>query len=205
MKDMKNVKSIKNTYLGVSIVSILLGLFLVIKPEISLNIISYIIGGAFVFYGVVHVATYLLVKNESLYQYDLAKGLITAGIGAFFIFRPELIVSTLPFVLGLAILVNGVFSLQSAINMVRNTKGKSWIAVLIPAIVTVVLGILIIVNPFSWAKALLIIIGAGLIWNGLSNLLTNICISKKIKEFEKVTAPIDTTITDEKIQETKAE
>ena len=181
MKSINQVKAIKQTYIGVSLVSILLGIFLVVKPETSSNIFTYIIGACFVFYGVVHMATYILVKNDSFYQYDLAKGIITTTIGVIFILKPTIIASILPMILGIAILVNGIFGLQSSINILRNTS-TTWVRVLIPAIITIALGLLIVLNPFESVKTLLIIIGCCLIWNGISNFWTHLCVSKKVKE-----------------------
>lgn len=189
---MKDVKKIKNAYVSTSLISFVLGLFLVLKPATSGNIISYILGTCFIFYGVVHIVTYIIAKNENFYQYDLAKGIITVSIGIFFILRPSFIISILPTLLGFAILVNGIFGIQSSINMLRATS-KGWLAVFIPAIITIILGMLIVINPFEWAKMLLVIIGGCLIWNGVSNFWTHICISKKFKEVQSKTQPIDTT------------
>jgi uncharacterized membrane protein HdeD (DUF308 family) len=186
------IKNIKNTYIGVSLVSVLLGLFLVIKPEMSSNIISYILGGCFVFYGAVHIFTYVLVKNDSFYQYDLAKGIIAECIGAFLILRPTFIVSILPTLLGIALLVNGIFGFQSSMNMLRTSKSR-WLTVFIPSIITMVLGVLIVSNPFHWAKNLLVILGAFLIWNGVSNFWTHLCLCKKLKETKIKEEAIDTT------------
>lgn len=189
---MKDVKKIKNAYVSTSLISFVLGLFLVLKPATSGHIISYILGACFIFYGIVHIVTYIIAKNENFYQYDLAKGIITVSIGIFFILRPSFIISILPTLLGFAILVNGIFGIQSSINMLRATS-KGWLAVFIPAIITIILGMLIVINPFEWAKMLLVIIGGCLIWNGVSNFWTHICISRKFKEVQSKTQPIDTT------------
>jgi uncharacterized membrane protein HdeD (DUF308 family) len=162
----------------------------------SSNIISYIIGAGFVFYGVVHIFTYILVKNESFYQYDLAKGTISVMCGVFFILKPTVIASILPTILGLAILINGIFGLQSAMNILRNST-KNWLVVLTPSIVTILLGLLILANPFHWAKNLLIILGAFLVWNGVSNFWTHLCLCKKEKEAEKIKSSIETTADEE--------
>jgi uncharacterized membrane protein HdeD (DUF308 family) len=189
----KDVKTIKNTYVGTSIVSVLLGLFLVIRPEASGNAISYIIGACFIFYGVVHIVSYLISKDESFYQYDLAKGIITVTVGVFLIVQPSFVVSILPTLLGFIILVSGIFGLQSSINMLRRSPSKSWVAVFVPAVITIVLGILIVVNPFQWAKALLVVIGGCLIWNGVSNFWTHLCLSKRVKEAQTKAESIETT------------
>lgn len=185
-------KTIKNTYVGVSLVSVALGLFLILKPEMSYNIISYIIGAGFVFYGMVYALNYILVKSESFYQYDLAKGIVSVICGVFFIIKPTVIASILPTLLGLAILINGIFGIQSAINILRNSS-KHWLTVLIPSIVTIVLGMLMLINPFNWAKNLLVILGAFLVWNGVSNFWTHLCLCSKVKEAEKVNSSIETT------------
>lgn len=199
---MKKFKNRNNTYMVISIISLILGLFLVIKPEVSSSIISYVMGAGFIFYGVVHIITYILIKDESLFQFDLAKGIITTAIGLYFIFKPTFIVSILPFVLGIAILINGVFSLQSACNFYRNSP-KNWLTVFIPSIITIVFGVLVIVNPFKWAKALLIVIGSVLIWNAIWDIWTHYCINKKVDEFEKKMSAIDISKNNTELDENK--
>jgi uncharacterized membrane protein HdeD (DUF308 family) len=98
--------------------------------------------------------------------------------------------------LGLAILINGIFGLQSAMNILRNST-KNWLVVLTPSIVTILLGLLILANPFHWAKNLLIILGAFLVWNGVSNFWTHLCLCKKEKEAEKIKSSIETTADEE--------
>lgn len=190
MKTLDSTTNIKNTYVGVSIVSVLVGVFLILKPDIASSIISYVIGGCFVFYGAVHILSYALIKDDNFYQYDLAKGIITAGIGVFVILKPTLVASILPTLLGLAVLINGIFGLQSAMNMLRNSKSR-WLTVFIPAIITIILGVLVLSNPFHWAKNLLIILGAFLVWNGVWNFWTHICLCKKVKEATKKEEVID--------------
>jgi uncharacterized membrane protein HdeD (DUF308 family) len=189
MKEMDNKKPKNNTYMVISLVSLVLGLFLVIKPEVSSSIISYVMGAGFIFYGVVHIITYVLVKDDNLFQFDLAKGIITTAIGLYFIFKPTFIVSILPFVLGMGILVNGICNLQSACNFYRTSR-KHWLTVFIPSIVTILLGVLIVVNPFKWAKVLLVVIGCVLIWNAILDLWTHHCINKKVQEAEKKASAI---------------
>ena len=68
------------------------------------------------------------------------------------------------------IALNGFFNLAQALDQ-RREQYTRWTASLAMAILTIVLGLLIVFNPFSTMEMLVVAIGIIIIYNGVSNLL----------------------------------
>ena len=79
------------------------------------------------------------------------------------------------------IIIHGLVDLQAALNIKRGGYEKWWVS-LILALVTIVLGTLILVDPFSALDALLILIGIVLVFDGISDLYIILRISKVFHE-----------------------
>ena len=89
--------------------------------------------------------------------------------------------SILPFIIGLAICFNGIVKMQSAIELRRANYDK-WIVSLVIAAITLLLGILLIINPFSGAKLAIMFVGAALVIDGITNIITMRTVKKKVSD-----------------------
>ena len=68
------------------------------------------------------------------------------------------------------VLLNGIVNLAQALDQKRRYYNR-WVFSLAMAILTIVLGGLIMLNPFSTMEMLVVAIGIIIIYNGVSNLL----------------------------------
>ena len=82
---------------------------------------------------------------------------------------------------------HGVVDLQAAFNIKRGGFEKWWVSLLL-AVVTLLLGALIIIDPFAALDALLILIGLVLIFDGLSDLYIIFRISRVFREVKQAAA-----------------
>jgi uncharacterized membrane protein HdeD (DUF308 family) len=125
---------------------------------------------------------YFIKKEEREENRDAFSGALTALlIGLFIIIKPELVAQIIPFICGIIIIVNGVSNLQYAIDL-KKYSHKLWWTVLVSALISVVVGSLIVFDPFTAATTLTVLIGAALIFTGLSNIWRYICIIRKLKK-----------------------
>ena len=82
---------------------------------------------------------------------------------------PKFLISIVPFAVGVVVLVNGIVNLAQALDQRRMGYGR-WSFSLALAVLTIVLGVLVICNPFSTMEMLVMAIGIVVAYNGLSNL-----------------------------------
>jgi uncharacterized membrane protein HdeD (DUF308 family) len=102
-------------------------------------------------------------------QGDLVLGLIQVATGLVVLMRPGFLLSLAGIVLGFILLLHGVHDIQNA----REAKamGYEYRLSLVVGIVTVVMGLVVMINPFSTAETLLRFAGLFLLLDGLGDLL----------------------------------
>lgn len=180
---MKLLKELKWKSMMYAALYILMGIVLLLFPETTQTILCYAVGGASVVAGVVTVCIYLFrdaVKNT--YRNDFVTGLAAVLLGIFLIVRVDLITALIPFVLGIAVMVSGFIKLQHCIDVRRMGYGNGLVLFLL-ALISIVFGVILVVNPFDASIVLMRLVGAGLLFSGVSDLLSTMYMSRKIKNY----------------------
>lgn len=181
MKKGNQILTVKISYIIISALTILLGLFLIIYTEISLNVICRILGAALIICGAIKLAGYLSKDLYRLaFEHDLIFAVILCIIGAAALIRPVKIISAMHIAAGIIMLADGIFKVQTAIEAKRFGLGK-WQFIALLAVPTLAAGILLIMQPFEAARIMTIIFGAAMIADGSLNLCVAICAIKITK------------------------
>lgn len=97
------------------------------------------------------------------------------------IYQVDLVISLVPFIIGLCIIVSGLFKLQGALDVQR--MGGNAVVILGVAVVNVAVGILMVINPFDTALLLYCLLGAGLLFSGLTDLASTLYLSGKMHSY----------------------
>ena len=169
---MKVFKRIKWSYVVLSAMFLLLGIYLVVNPETSLVMICRILGAAMAVFGVMKIVLYFIREVEGVaIRFDFAVGLFCIILGALMLWRAPALTDILSVVIGLLVLVDSVFKLQVAVDS-RRMGAHSWWVTLVCTVVCLVLGILLVFNPFDGKQVLTIMMGVSLIVDGVQNLCT---------------------------------
>ena len=140
-----------------SAVLLVIGLLLFLRPEGTLSLISYTIGGILVIIGTNSLINYYRGK-EYVSKFELVYGVLGVLGGFVLILNPKAIVSLIPFIIGVWIVISSLSKLKYSIN-VSSKKTKSGIISLAITILTLILGIVLIFNPFSGAVFITKMIG----------------------------------------------
>ena len=179
---MEYIKILKERFSLSSVATLAIGLLLVIYPDFTGKAICWLIAASLITKGVGSILS--RYRNKSLPQpvvFELMGGISTIFMGLFVALRSEMLISIIPFVVGLFLLISGVTSLQKAFEMKRMNYAK-WNHGLIFTLIKVGLALVIVMNPFGTAMTLTRFIGACLVYDGATGLVT---------VFESVKAKID--------------
>ena len=169
---MKIFKRIKWSYVVLSVMFLLLGIYLVVNPETSLIMICRILGAAMAVFGVMKIVLYFIREVEGVaIRFDFAIGLFCVVLGALMLWRAPALTDILSVMIGLLVLVDSVFKLQVAVDS-RRMGAHSWWVTLVCTVVCLVLGVLLVFNPFDGKQVLTIMMGVSLIVDGVQNLCT---------------------------------
>ena len=179
---MKIFKRIKWSYVVLSAMFLLLGIFLVANPETSLIMICRILGAAMAVFGVMKIVLYFIREVEGVaIRFDFAVGLFCIILGALMLWRAPALTDVLSVMIGLLVLVDSVFKLQVAVDS-RRMGAHSWWVTLVCTVVCLVLGVLLVFNPFDGKQVLTIMMGVSLIVDGVQNLCTVVYAAVFVKD-----------------------
>lgn len=174
-------KSYLKGQIWISIIGIILGLVLVIYPKASMDIIAgtiailLIIAGI---YGVINDNKNKVVVNSV----SMTSSVILIVIGFVLFFHQEIIESIIPIVLGIAFTVSGLQKIRYA--MMVKDMAKNWTAPLIAAIITTLVGIIMIINPVGTGASLTLFLGIMILIYSISNLTDTIMLKKNSEGFQ---------------------
>ena len=140
----KAIKNFKWGYLLISLILSLAGLCFIIYPNQSMKTGSYVIACAALIVGIILVIKVLANRKRSLsFAISVISSVLTITCGVVALIIPEEVFKLYPMFIGLFILIDGSFKLQTVINAKRY-KLRMWWFLLIFALITIIGGFLII-------------------------------------------------------------
>ncbi len=185
-----------------SIILIVVGLLLMIKPEEVLSLISIIIGIGIVIIGIFGVINYVrdLQDNHSM-SLDIIYGVICLIVGSILIINTKIVGSILPIVLGIWMIINSIIKAQYTL-MLKDSNNSQWKVTLVFSVLTLVCGILFVFNPFKGAALITQIIGAIVVIYSIMDIANVIILKKNIHDFKKDVKKVKEVI-EEKTEDVK--
>lgn len=179
------LKELKWNAVLISVLFLVLGVILIAWPGITAKMLCNTLAWILIVIGAVDVVTYFLRSmQKNIYRNDLVSGLLLILLGCFVLYKVELVISLVPFILGFFIVFSGIGKLQNAVDLKRMGYGNWWLVLLLAAI-SLAAGVVMIRNPFTTAELLFRLIGVSLAYSGVTDLFSTFYLEKKLKRFKK--------------------
>ncbi len=179
---MKLSKQAKWSFFILSAACILLGLCFVMFPGTSAEVLGMLFGVLIVVLGILKIVFFFRGEYFGFpLPGELAFGVLDVILGGILLSRPGIAASILPFIMGFLLVVDSLVKFQLAFDAKRSGLNSWWI-VLLTAVVGVILGAALVINPFEGASVLMIFYGAALIVDGIENFISYACVKKHIRE-----------------------
>lgn len=167
------LKYIRNSLVLTSVLYTLLGLVLIAAPGSALKWACFLIGAVTLCYGAVRVVAYWKDGGAYGQRFDLFLGVTLILLGLFLLISPQFIVSVIPFALGVYILVDSVSAIKRALDMKALGFDKWW-GPFIAALALAAFGAVMILNPFGAVETLVVFVGIGFVFDGVSTLINTV-------------------------------
>ena len=178
-------KKLKWNLILMSLLYLALGIFLLMVPGTALNVVCYALGGVVLACAAVQLVRYFVVERGVFQsQLTLISGLVCLALGAFLIIRSDVVVRVLPIVFGLFVIFDSLGRIQNALELRRCEYSNSDPGQLLQG--KVVLGIVMVVDPFGTMETLVMAIGLILILEGALNLLSALYTMLAVRRFIKL-------------------
>ncbi len=188
---MKTLKNIRPDYLVRAIVLIVVGVILAVWTAASLDVMARMLAILLFIIGAVLIITYLVRKEKSFtISGGFVAGIIIAAIGAWIFANPGKFTDFIPKLFGIFILVSGLSNLGQTVSLIRY-KSRTWWVSLIIALVTACLGAFLFFNPTNAKEIAVTLIGAFLIIDGVTNLITAVLVGSAARRVQQEKEAID--------------
>ncbi len=182
---MEKLKAIKWNYVIEALIMIAIGVVLIVWPQGSLEIMAKALAILLILVGVVLVVSYIVHKERTfVVSGGLALGLVVAAIGVWIFLNPSPFIDFIPKLFGLFIVVGGIFNLVQTISLIRVSYPNWWLSMIF-ALVTIIMGGILLFNTKFAENILVTIIGSFLVFDGVTNVWTTSRVSKFARKVSK--------------------
>ena len=172
MRSVAPMKIAKIGYIVVSVLFCIAGILFIALPEISTKIVGIEIGIAAIVFGIVKLIGYFSKDLYRLaFQFDLEFGIMMVVLGTIVLFHPKNVMAFIAVAFGIAILFDGLFKIQIALDAKRFGI-KDWWLILSLAIIAGIIGVALIIDSAFGAGVLTILMGVSFLSEGILNLYT---------------------------------
>ncbi len=185
---LKKFNQIINEAIGISIIFLLLGIIFLIYPNISITVIAYLI--AFILIGSGIYLIGLEITNSTIFfpMDTFFNGIISVILGTIILIYPNIFQIIIPIMLGTYFIIDSIFKLK-IVTFLRRIDNTSWIFTLLLTILSIICGIILIINPIDSSIAIALFAGITLIVYSITGIVDMILFKKNIndlvKEFKK--------------------
>jgi uncharacterized membrane protein HdeD (DUF308 family) len=184
------LKKIKASMVGSAAVTVILGLILLIHPLGMTAAVCSLIGWFLLLLGIFGLGNHFLFLAGAPGSLELWAGIIEILLGIYIISNPGSIVKFVFLIMAVILLVHGFHDMEAAIQMKKSGYERWWWTFAI-AVLTILLGVLALTKPFESTEILLRVIGASLLFDGLSDLWIIHKSGNVIRSVKEKTEPID--------------
>ena len=172
MRSTAPMRTAKIGYIAVSALMVLLGLALIIFPEISVSVLETVCGILFIVFGVIKLVGFFSKDLYRLaFQYDLVFGILMIVLGITMLVHPGSLANFICIALGVSILIDGLFRVQTSVEAKRFGI-RTWWLIAVCGILAAVGALVLMFRPFESAPVLIVLVGISLVLEGILNLIT---------------------------------
>ncbi len=164
------IQDMKHNYFINAVIMVILGIVLVIWPHILGVMLCYLLGGALIVMGIFQLISFLRGERLGFYnKFVMMMGIVLVLLGIWICAQPRIVLSIIPVVVGIIVLIHGLMDIQYTLDIKKAGSEKWWIA-LIAAALTLIVGLLLVLNPFTVYEITMVLVGVAMLYDGGSDL-----------------------------------
>lgn len=172
-----------------SVLFLIFGLLLIFQTQNVIKTISIIIGGLLLIIGIFPIINYFKNRNQNFFaNAGLLYGIFSVVAGIIIMVNNNLLATIIPVLTGVWMIINSVNKIQLSMEL-RDRRISAWLISFIFAIIILVVGALLIINPINGAVILSKTVGIIIVIYAILDISDSIFI--KIKSASIITEIIE--------------
>ena len=178
---LKKLNSFIYTSLIISVLFILVGVGMLLFPEISLNIIAYSVAIIFILLG---IALYIRTDKYTIFIDTTLISILLIILGGIILLYPESFSLIIPLSLGIWIITDSIFKIRIALSL-KDDKDIPWILLLILSMLSLICGVIFIIHPIASSKIITSTFGIIVICYAICDIVDMVMFKKYINDIVK--------------------
>ena len=178
-------KRIKWSTLLSAVLTLVIGIFLLARPDAAVVTISLIVGWMLLISGVVSAVLFFAGKTFGFAYLNIILGVIGIALGLWIVIDPAFIANFIMVLLGILMLVHGAVDLQSSFEL-KKIGGRRWGLDMVFALITMALGVLVIFLHFKAAELIMVVCGISLILDSVTDFIIVIRLARAQRAARKL-------------------
>ncbi len=179
------LKRIKWSTLVSAILTMVIGIFLLARPDAAVATISVIVGWVLLISGIFSVIMFFTGKTLGFAYLNIILGVIGIVLGLWIVIDPDFIANFVMVLLGILMVVHGAVDLQSSFEL-KKIGGSRWGMDMMFALLTMALGILVIILHFNAAKLIMVLCGISLMLDSITDFIIVVRLARAQKISRKL-------------------
>ena len=182
MRSILPMKIAKSGYVIMSLAFCLIGILFMTRPQASAVLIGRALGIVMIVFGVIKLIGYFSKDLFRLaFQYDLEIGILLLLLGVIAVTETIDVMNFIFIAVGVVIMVDALFKTRIAFDSKAFGIGTWW-TILVLAVMTGLIGLVLVFRPWESASLLTILLGVALFAEGILNLCVAVCTVKIVKK-----------------------
>ena len=172
--------------IALDILIFILGAYFIAKPTTSANIIGYVFGILLIIVGIYNIIKFIVnMGTNKFFLIEIISGILTIIAGIFMVYNPFSLANITTIGVGIWLIISATIKGAIALQF-KKFNEETWMLSLIIAVITLILGILIIVNPFESYIVLAVYVGVMVCVYAAMDIVQQILFRKRVKEIVKI-------------------
>lgn len=178
------LKKIINSSIAISCLLIILGIVLILFPKTSLSVLAYIISALLIINGIYLIVLEIRLRSKWIPIDTMLAGILSILFGSIMLIYPEMLRILVPVALGTWFILTSIFKIRLACTL-KNIEGAPWILTLIMAILAIICGFILIIDPIRSSITLTLFAGIMMIIYSISDIIDMIVFKKHLNKLVK--------------------
>jgi uncharacterized membrane protein HdeD (DUF308 family) len=189
------MRRIRADYMLSSLLCIAMGVVFIVNPDDVSSVIGTVCAAVLIIIGLVYLGSYFLhVVTNGI---SAAMGAVVLLLGVWVLLQPQIVTTLVPIVIGVVLLAHGVRGFRESLAT-RKFGSDAWGIGAVLSVISMVLGVVCIVEAFGIVTFAIKVIGVALIYNGISNIYIAIASSRSERRYRKNHGTIDVEFNEDK-------
>lgn len=185
MKDIKEtIGLITIGSIAVDILVIVLGLFFITNPAVGLESALLLIGLLLFISGISSIIKFI-IHPRSIFKFELVFGIVSIIAGILAIFKPFSVATLITVLIAIWLIISSSVKVVMALKL-RKLKDSTWTFDITVSLLVIIIGILVLVNPFSSCMLLSVYVGVMLSIYAAMDIVEQFFIRKRINNIIKI-------------------